>query len=47
MVFKMDEDEVIYHEPIFNQRYNSYEKAIKGHQNTIDNIEKIVKENEK
>ncbi len=47
MVFKMDEDEIIYHEPIINQRYNSYEKAIEGHQNTIDNIEKIIKENKK
>lgn len=43
MVFKMKDDEIIYHEPVFNQRYNGYEKAISGHQSTIDDIETIVK----
>jgi len=45
MVFKTKNDNVVYHEPILNQRYESYEKAITGHQNIIDDIKKIVKDN--
>lgn len=44
MIFKKDDGKVLYHEPIFNRRYNCYEKAIKGHQYAIDNIKKIVEE---
>jgi len=45
MVFKTENEEVIYHEPLFNQRYDCYEKAIHGHQSSIDTISSIVKEN--
>ncbi len=47
MVFKTENDKVVYHEPILNQRYDSYEKAINGHQNAIDNIRTIIKEESK
>lgn len=44
MVFKTKDEKVIYHEPILNQRYDGYEKAIKGHQNTINDIDTIIEE---
>lgn len=43
MIFKTEDEKVIYHEPVFNQRYNNYEKAINGHQDAIDDIKLILK----
>ncbi len=45
MVFKTEDEKVVYHEPILNQRYDCYEKAIRGHQGAIDGIETILEEN--
>jgi hypothetical protein len=47
MVFKTEDEKVIYHEPLFNQRYDSYEKAIHGHQYAIDDIKTIIEEETK
>ncbi len=44
MIFKKDGGQVVYHEPVYNKRYNSYDEALEGHQNAIDNIEKIIKD---
>lgn len=45
MIFKKEDGKIIYHEPIFNRRYNSYDEAIDGHQYAVDDIETIVKDN--
>ena len=45
MVFKTEDEKVVYHEPIFNQRYKCDEKAIHGHQDSINDIKKIIKSN--
>lgn len=44
MIFKKDGDQVLYHEPIFNRRYNTYDDAINGHENAVSTISRIVKE---
>ncbi len=43
MIFKKENGKVLYHEPIYNKRYSSYDMAIEGHQKAILNIEEIVK----
>lgn len=42
MIFEQIDKKVLYHEPIYLKRYDTYEKAIDGHQNAIKNIEEIV-----
>ncbi len=42
MIFKKENEKVLYHEAIYNKRYSSYDKAIEGHQQAIQNIEAIV-----
>ena len=42
MIFKTENEKVIYHEPVFNKRYNNYDKAINGHQDAIDDIKFII-----
>lgn len=44
MIFKKDGDQVLYHEPIFNRRYNNYDDAVNGHENAVNTIGRIVKE---
>ena len=44
MIFKKDGDQVIYHEPIFNRRYSTYDEAIVGHENAVNTIGRIVRE---
>ncbi|UTJ05859.1 hypothetical protein [Arcobacter roscoffensis] len=44
MIFKKEDGKVIYHEPVYNKRYNSYEDAINGHQYVVENTAKIIKE---
>ncbi|MGA1940241.1 hypothetical protein [Arcobacter sp. YIC-310] len=44
MIFKKEDNKVIYHEPVYNKRYNSYEDAINGHQYAVENTAKIIKE---
>ena len=44
MIFKTEDEKVIYHEPLHNQRYNNYETAIISHQKAIDNIKNIVED---
>lgn len=44
MIFKKEDGKVIYHEPVYNKRYNSYEDAINGHQYAVENTSTIIKE---
>lgn len=44
MIFKKEDGKVIYHEPVYNKRYNSYEDAINGHQYVVENTSNIIKE---
>ena len=44
MIFKKEDGKIIYHEPVFNKRFNSYDEAIKGHQNVVENISRIIKD---
>lgn len=44
MIFKKDNGQVQYHEPIFNRRYNTYDEAVHGHDYAVKEIETIVKE---
>jgi len=44
MVFKTENEEIIYHEPLFNQRYDAYDKAVNGHQNSIDTLKELIEE---
>lgn len=43
MVFNVEDDKIIYHEPVLNKRYNSYENAYEGHKDIIVNIEDVIK----
>lgn len=45
MIFKKDGDQVVYHEPVYNKRYNSYDTAIEGHQYAVENTDTIIKNN--
>lgn len=47
MIFEKDDGKVLYHDPIYLKRYDTYEKAIDGHQDAIKNIEEIVKNHTK
>ncbi len=44
MIFKKEDGKIIYHEPVFNKRFNNYDEAIKGHQNVVENISRIIKD---
>lgn len=46
MVFKKEDNKILYHEPVYTKRYIAYDKAIEGHQYTIENIEKIIEKAE-
>lgn len=42
MVFKKEDGKVLYHEPVLNQRYNTYDLAVEGHEKVVKDIEKII-----
>ncbi|WP_024953795.1 hypothetical protein [Sulfurospirillum arcachonense] len=43
MVFDEKDDKVQYESSVYDKRYTTYDKAVKGHQYAINNIEDIVK----
>lgn len=42
MVFTATGQEVDYHSSLYHRRYNTKEEALKGHQRTLDELERII-----